>query len=105
MCAAGGQDSDTLKLIACGSCLEVTSLTPLNSPVFNTAAYWYYTTSNSFGFSPTSVIDQYSADDIYKNDPDRLSWHIDIGVGGWRVGDVCFLNSDTTYYKYLFYKL
>ena len=32
----------------------------------------------------------------------RLSWHLDLGAGGYRAGCVTGLNGDTTWYKYIF---
>ena len=102
-CAAGGLSySSQLILIACGNCFNVTSKTLLNEPVFNKAAYWYYTDSKSFGFSPDSEITQQSADNYNMLDPFRLWWHIE-GSGGYRLGKITALNSDINYRKYNFY--
>ena len=57
LCFAGGVSySDTLLTIACGNCLQITSQTTLNSPVFYGGAYWYFTNGYSIGYSPTSAI-------------------------------------------------
>ena len=102
----GGIDSATdwnnLLTIACGNCLFITSCeTQLHSPVLHNQVYWYFTPHYSFGFSPNSTINQYQADSYDQDSKQRISWHLDLQTGGWRLGSITWLNSDTRYYKIL----
>jgi hypothetical protein len=100
----GGLDSrnNSLLVVACGYCLDVLSLTELNKPQLHDAVYWYNTPSNSIGFAPTANIQQNQADTNDQSSNQRVSWHLDINVGGWRVGSITGLNYDSTYYKIIF---
>jgi hypothetical protein len=82
--------------------LSVTTETTLNSPQFYGRAYWYFTNGQSFGFAPTNVINQGNADVYDQSSNLRLSWHLDGVSGGWRIGNVITLNSDTTYIKKIY---
>jgi hypothetical protein len=101
--------SNTLLLVSCANCKTLlSSYTDLKIPRLINNAYWYYTPSNSIGFSPSSSIRQNSCDNYdYVNnlplDPLRLCWHLDHG-GGWRLGSIIKLNSDTNYLKLIFLK-
>ena len=100
LCVGGGpQNSDNLLLISCGNCQAVMTPTQHNTPVLNNGAYWYMTNSLSFGYAPNSLISQDQADTIDTNVNTRLSWHIVPGNGGWRLGSLTGLNSDTNYRK------
>jgi len=115
MCLAGGESgSDNLMLVGCGNCLTLLKRTPLNTPTFNSGAYWYFNEGNSIGFSDTNVIKQNSADiadcvDENANKPcsneNKLSWHINQNSGGWRVGKITLLNDSTNYKKYVILKI
>ena len=103
ICVGGNRPSDSLlRVIACADCLSVTKQTVLNQPKFIGAAFWYFTDSKSFGFSPTSTIKQNIADDYDQESNLRVSWHLDVKDGGWRLGDLVRLNNDTNYYKKIF---
>jgi len=101
--------SNTLLLVSCANCKTLlSSYTDLNIPRLINNAYWYYTPSKSIGFSPSSSIRQSSCDcyDYLNNlplDPLRLCWHL-YGDGGWRLGSILWLNSDTNYLKLIFLK-
>jgi hypothetical protein len=101
--------SNTLLLVSCANCKTLlSSYTDLNIPRLINNAYWYYTPSQSIGFSPSSSIRQNSCDyyDYINNlptDPLRLCWHLD-GYGGWRLGSIVELNRDTNYLKLIFLK-
>ena len=101
LCFGGGLiGGTTIKVIGCAKCSEVLTQTAVNSPVYRGGAYWYFTPSISFGFSPNNYVSQ-SGGDVYDGASDqRLSWHLD-GGGGYRAG------SNTAYNqlnKYIFIK-
>ena len=105
LCVGGGiRGDDNMRLVACGNCLSVLSVTVLNTPNYVGSAYWYYTPTKSFGFSPTSSINQNSCDYIESNNNFRLCWHTDNNSGGYRLGNIINLNSDSSYSKYVFLK-
>ena len=105
MCVGGAKLIEgILKVVACGNCLIITNITLSNRPILNGLAYWYLTPLLSFGFSPNALISQSQADTITSESNSRLSWHIDLGVGGWRLGSLTGMNLDTNYYKKIFLK-
>lgn len=66
---------------------EIRTVTALNTPHLSNGIYWYFTSGDSFGFADSSTINQASADTA--SDPDafsRMSWHLDLGYGGYRAG-------------------
>ena len=106
LCVGGGiKGDDNMRLVACGNCLSVLSVTPLDTPNYVGSAYWYYTPTKSFGFAPNRTIYQYSCDYIYFENNLRLCWHTDNVSGGWRLGNITYLNSDSMYSKYVFLKM
>ncbi|CAF0997441.1 unnamed protein product, partial [Brachionus calyciflorus] len=106
LCAGGSlTNSDILELVACGNCYQIFRNTTLNSPNLIGSVYWYMTPGKSFGFSPIYTISQSSADTYDTSDPLRLSWHFDKISGGYRLGALTDLNSDTLYKKLLFVKV
>ena len=66
--------------------------------------YFYFFPNRSFGFSPEKAISLGSADTFNISDPLRLSWHLDINTGGWRLGSINGLNSSTAYSRIIFSK-
>jgi hypothetical protein len=96
--------SNTLTTLAAAPTSSVFTSTTVNTPQLLNGTYWYYTPTMSFGFSPTNVIQQSTADiylcngDIGANacadDPSRLSWHLDGFDGGYRLGSAGWINSD-----------
>lgn len=105
MCVGGNRPLDALlRVIACANCLNVTTQTLLNQPKFHGQAYWYFTANSSFGYSPTTTINQNSADNYDNSSNLRVSWHLDKNVGGWRLGSLVWLNEDMIYYKKVFLK-
>lgn len=100
----GPAESDNLELLACANCYDITSETVFNKPQFYNAAWWYFSKKRSFGFSPTSRIEQENADRFNKTDRLRLSWHINNQVGGYRLGNITDLNDSEKYKKYIFIK-
>lgn len=78
----------------------------------SSSLYWYNNPAASFGFTPTKDIYLNSADvqgtGFFGGSADdgnnalRLSWHTDFGgagSGGWRAGELLFLNGDNQYHK------
>jgi hypothetical protein len=51
------------------------------------------------GFASKSYINQNQAATYAVESDQRLSWHIDRNIGGWRVGSESELNNNTRYYK------
>jgi alpha-tectorin len=99
--------SNTLILVSCANCYTLlSSYTLLDQPRLINNAYWYYTASYSVGFSPSNIIvqntcDYYDVQNSLPLDPLRLCWHL-YGGGGWRLGSIIWLNSDTNYLKLIF---
>ena len=93
--------SNVLTTVAAAPTNSVFTETVHNTPQLLNGTYWYYTPESSFGYSPTNVINQGSADitgcddqtDSCASDPSRLSWHIDGQVGGFRLGDAGWINN------------
>ncbi len=97
--------SSVLTTVAAAPTNSVFTSTTLNTPQLLNGTYWYYTPTRSFGYSPTNVINQASADitgcDIHEvivvnacaSDPSRLSWHL-LGNGGFRLGNAGWINDD-----------
>jgi hypothetical protein len=101
----GGRDStnDALLVVSCGLCSVVFAKTAPNTPNFHNGAYWYHTPTHIFaghslGFAPTSNIDQNNADKFDLSNNERVSWDLD-GTGGWRLGNLYYLDDNTRYYK------
>ena len=100
--------SSTITLAAAAPTSDVFTETAINTPMLLNGTYWYYTLATncdvcgSIGFAPTNIIDQNSADisevsgfrtsptnaTPYElpSSPLRLSWHLQAGLGGWRLG-------------------
>jgi hypothetical protein len=55
----------------------------------NNGVYWYNYEGRSFGFSPEQSIRLDAADVSSSNSNYRLSWYVDRGIGGYRVGSLC----------------
>ena len=99
ICVGGAySNNDTLLLVSCGSCLDILTTTTRDQPRLVNGAWWYFTPSESFGFSPNSSIRQVVYADIFDcdaslscKDSNRLSWHLDIRTG-WRIGNIHLSN-------------
>ena len=84
--------SSNILLAAAAPTAQVFTETVINTPQLLNGTYWYYTlstncpTCGSIGFAPTSSINQNSADTSNTEDPLRMSWHLQDGIGGWRLG-------------------
>jgi hypothetical protein len=92
--------STTLTTVAAAPTNSVFTSTTINTPQLLNGTYWYYTPGDSFGYSPTDVINQAPADitgcdgptDSCASDPSRLSWHLTGTLGGFRLGAAGWLN-------------
>ncbi len=79
---------------------DMCTQTARNTPRLSSSGSWFYwTPGKSFGFSPTSTINQINAD--FGTPGNRLSWHLD-GQGGYRAGDVLSLTNDATWRKRIY---
>ena len=101
LCVGGGNHN--MRLVACANCLSVLTVNVLNTPNNAGSVYWYYTPGQSFGFSPSSYITQSSCDSSNQNDNLRLCWHTDNICGGWRLGNIVNLNSDSIAIRNMFF--
>ena len=101
----GGRDStnDVLLVVSCGLCSVVLTPTAKNTPNLHNGAYWYYSPdiilSQSMGFAPTATINQYNTDTYDTSNNQRVSWNLDNGYGGWRLGSLMNLYNNSPYYK------
>jgi hypothetical protein len=101
--AAKQQQEDVLAVVAglySSDLQETSSLSKATGPI--NGAFWYYVPGLSFGFAASAQINLHIAD---KNDTEcgkRLSWHLDIGVGGWRAGCQTDLTSDEGWRKIIY---
>ena len=92
--------SSTITLAAAAPTSDVFTETAINTPQLLNGTYWYYTlatncgTCGSIGFAPSNSITQNSADVSNLEDPLRMSWHLEAGLGGWRLGTSVNINSD-----------
>ena len=103
LCIGGGAAGDDLiRVLACGNCYAITTVTAMNTPALNGLAWWYYTTTNSIGFSPDSIVTQNNADTYDMASELRLSWHTDGVSGGYRAGSLASYGTDLQ--KYVFVK-
>ena len=102
LCLGGSPaGDDIIRVLACGNCYAITTVTALNTPALNGLAWWYYTTANSIGFSPDNIVTQSNADVYDMASELRLSWHTDTS-GGYRAGSLT--SYGTNIQKYVFFK-
>ena len=100
----GGRDStnDVLLVVSCGLCSVVLTPTAKNTPNLHNGAYWYYSPdisgSESMGFASNATITQGNADYYDRSNNQRVSWHLDNGYDGWRLGSK-YGYDYTRYYK------
>jgi len=105
MCVGGGAPaSGILNLVACAKCLAITTQTKPNETRLHGLAYWYMSPQLSFGFSHLSQISLIQADINTDEGYLRLSWHLNLSSGGWRLGNVTTLNNEDKLYKKIFLK-
>jgi hypothetical protein len=103
VCFGGAGSTNTLALLACAYCNDVSKTTSINTPSLNadSGLYWYFTPSFSFGFATSSSISQAKGDTSNLADAARLSWNLD-GTGGYRLGSLYTAASLSGYSKYAF---
>jgi hypothetical protein len=93
MIGAQEKPGSPLLLAATGPVDVLTINTPLNSPLKYGDVWWYFTAGKSFGFAPTSLLNQNDAlggDIRFVGETfptKRLSWVLNGKLGGYRVGD------------------
>jgi hypothetical protein len=63
---------------------ETSSISNATGPI--NGAFWYYVPGKSIGFASSAGITLNPADTNNTGCDKRLSWHLDLGVGGWRAG-------------------
>ena len=106
ICVGGMENlvtNEILRVLACANCLSVTTQTIVNQPKLVGEAYWYFTPNYSFGFAPTSEMNQWNGDQFDKSSNLRVSWHLDTN-GGYRLGNLFPLNINPNYSKRVFLK-
>ena len=87
--------------VACGRCLDVLTYTIKNSPYYSNGVYWYFTSSNSIGYSSLNDINQNSCDTTDGISPNKkVCWHLG-GSDGWRCGSN---KDDNSFNKIIFKK-
>ena len=99
--------SNVLTTVAAAPTNSVFTSTTINTPQLLNGTYWYYTPTKSFGYSPTNIISQDTADVTgcdsaaaravaCASDPSRLSWHLagDFSEGGYRLGNAGWINNE-----------
>ena len=97
----GGRDStnDVLLVVSCGLCSVVLTQTAKNTPNLHNGAYWYYSPVYTIGFAPNATFYENAADTYDESNNQRVSWLLYGGYGGWRLGSLINLYSDSRYYK------
>ena len=96
--------SSNILLAAAAPTAQVFTETVRNIPQLLNGAYWYYTlrttvpNEGSIGFAPTNIINQDSAD-FGTTGEQRLSWHLQAAIGGYRIGDDTGLSYSSDYLK------
>ena len=97
--------SSTFMLGAFDTSAVIHTETQLNTPHLSNGVYWYFTQYKSFGFSRDANIKQSPGDILSTDGNARLSWHLDISTGGFRLGPPLgypFLNFATDYMKAIY---
>ena len=89
----------SIYLGAFGLASEVQRSTERDTPHLSNGVYWYFTSGQSFGFLGDTSLQQNGADIGTTNPDSRLSWHLDLGAGGWRAGAYTYLSNDATWQK------
>ena len=100
---AKGNNTSTFLLGAYGLSSEIQNLTEMNKPHVSYGVKWYKTPGYSFGFlDPRGQLNQRTADVGEDYSDSRLSWHLDLNVGGYRAGSYMYLNSAETFSKNIY---
>ncbi len=116
LCKAAAESGCSHLLVAAGlegeDCLKVAALAPLEVVLGSTSGnethlfngvHWYNSDHKSIGFAPNGNVTLGNADTACRDDPLRLSWHLDIKalIGGWRAGELCDLDKREDWRKYI----
>ena len=86
-----------------GSIFALTTSATASS--FSNGVYWYNYEGHSFGFAGSSDINLNQADTSSDDCQHRLSWHLDLGIGGYRAGCTLSLNNDNSQFRKVIYVL
>ena len=92
---------NTLLVAAVGlSSAVLTTTSSLGTATTNeNGLFWYFYPGHSFGFADDSVLLLGNADGSSISSNTRVSWHLDLSIGGYRLGNLIDLFSGTTPYK------
>ena len=105
LCVGGmHRDSEYIKLSAFGNIHHIIMFTDVDAPVKYRNTYWYFCPGWSFGFSAQGKVKLYWADRSKEGGDSRLSWNMDNGYGGWRLGTHLGLQNNTHFKKVIFVK-
>jgi hypothetical protein len=104
----GGQKGSDASKVMLGAfapyCDVFTPTSSLSQGTLRNGAYWYNYPSKGFGFAGVSSITLSVCDTITAtNSSTRLCWHVT--AGGYRIGTLRSLNSNTVYYKVAYTKI
>ena len=88
---------------AFGLASEVLKRTELNTPHEYNGVYWYFTYGKSFGFLKDNDLHQNTTADTGTTNADsRLSWNVDNGLDGYRVGAEIVVSYQIPWWKYIY---
>jgi hypothetical protein len=93
---------DKFELGAFAAAEDIKTKTALNTPHLANGVYWYFTPGVSFGFLNSTILLQNQADIATSDGKSRLSWHLDMNIGGERVGNHLELNQGAAYHKSIY---
>jgi len=97
--------SDTFDVVAFGRRAKIQKVGKRGA--WENGAFWYNwqtkSLKGSVGFAPTSSTTLNSCDMYDTKSKQRLCWHYNRGVGGWRAGRRVWLNRDQTWRKVVMY--
>ncbi|CAF1287906.1 unnamed protein product [Didymodactylos carnosus] len=94
---------DVLAVAAVGLSDVLNLNTVKDRPINHGEVFWYFTPDFSFGFSPTSKINQNVADNENDDGDKCLCWCIDNKyAGGWRAGNTTNLHTNEQWRQVIF---
>ena len=94
--------SETFSIGAYGFASEIHRQTELNKPHSSNGLSWYFTSGWSFGFVDMGTIFQRPGDTGTPHPRCRLSWLLDISMGGYRAGTLTNLTESTVWRKVIY---
>ena len=95
-------NSSTFLLGAYDSADTIHKKTAVGTAHFSNGVYWYFVSNYSFGFLDSPDLFQNEADVGDTSSDSRLSWHLDLLVGGYRAGSHVDLNFNTSFRKAIY---